>query len=71
MLSHRYKILVVLEVAWDLYSIHTDLLLFVDIILLIGLLYFKVIKMDVQDMARRKFVAVLSLALGVSCLNLG
>ena len=49
----------------------TDLLLFADILLLIGLLYFKVIKMDVQDMARRKFVAVLSLALGVSCLNLG
>ena len=48
-----------------------DFLLFVDIILLIGLLYFKVIKMEVKDMTRRKLVAVLSLALGVSCLNLG
>jgi len=48
-----------------------DLLLFVDLFLMIGMLYFKVLKMEVKDMARRKYVAVLSLSLGISCLNLG
>ncbi|MCQ6274907.1 LTA synthase family protein [Bacillus sp. V3B] len=47
-----------------------DILFFIDIIVLIGLLAFKFVKMEVKDMARRKVVAVFSLALGVSCLNL-
>src|SRR3954468_13374491 len=43
-----------------------DILFFVDIILLIGLLSFKFVKIEAKDMTRRKVVAVFSLALGIS-----
>lgn len=47
-----------------------DFMFFIDIVLLIGLLSFKFIKVEVKDMGRRKVAAIFSLALGISCLNL-
>ena len=47
-----------------------DILFFIDIILLIGLLSFKFVKIEVKDMSRRKVAALFSLALGISSLNL-
>jgi lipoteichoic acid synthase len=47
-----------------------DFLFFADIILLIGLLVFKIVKMEAKDISRRKRAALISLALGISCLNL-
>ena len=47
-----------------------DFLFFVDIILLIVLLLFKNVKIEVKDMKRRTVTAIISLALGISCLNL-
>lgn len=47
-----------------------DPLFFVDLIVLIGLLSFKFVKIEAKDMSRRKIAAVVSLALGISCLNL-
>ncbi|MBB6445362.1 LTA synthase family protein [Bacillus benzoevorans] len=47
-----------------------DFLFFADIILLIGLLVFKIVKIEVKDISRRKRAALISLALGISCLNL-
>ena len=38
-----------------------DFLFFVDIILLIGLLSFKLVKIEVKDMKRRKVAALFSL----------
>ena len=48
-----------------------DILYFIDILLLIGLLLFKIVKIETYDPSRRKIAAVISLALGISCLNLG
>jgi len=48
-----------------------DILYFVDIFLMIGLLVFKFVKIETYEPSRRKIAAVLSLALGISCLNLG
>jgi lipoteichoic acid synthase len=47
-----------------------DILFFVDIILLIGLLSFKFVKIEVKDMGRRKVAGLFSLALVISSLNL-
>ncbi len=47
-----------------------DFLFFIDLILLIGLLSFKLVKIEVKDIGRRKVAALLSLALGISSLNL-
>jgi lipoteichoic acid synthase len=47
-----------------------DILFFIDILVLIGLVAFKFVKIEVKDMSRRKVAAVLSLALGFSSLNL-
>lgn len=47
-----------------------DFLFFADIILLIGLLVFKIVKMEAKDISRSKRAALISLALGISCLNL-
>ena len=47
-----------------------DLLFFVDILLLIVLLSFKVVKMEVKDLRRRKVAVLFSIALGISCVNL-
>ncbi|TKC13803.1 LTA synthase family protein [Robertmurraya kyonggiensis] len=47
-----------------------DFLFFVDNVILIALLVFKVVKIEFKDMSRRKIAAVLSLALGFSSLNL-
>lgn len=48
-----------------------DPLYFIDVIIIIALLAFKVIKVQMKDNSRRKVAAVISLALGISCLNLG
>ncbi|MBP2243252.1 lipoteichoic acid synthase [Cytobacillus eiseniae] len=47
-----------------------DLFFFIDTLLLIALLSFKLVKIEVKDMGRRKVAALLSLALGISSLNL-
>lgn len=47
-----------------------DFLFFLDIVLLIGLLASKLVKMEAVNFSRRKRTALLSLALGISCLNL-
>ncbi|WP_175073253.1 LTA synthase family protein [Terribacillus sp. AE2B 122] len=47
-----------------------DFLIFIDFLVLIGLLVFKVIKIEYYDMKRRQVAVLFSLALGVSCLNL-
>lgn len=47
-----------------------DVLFFVDILLLIGLLLSKKVKIEMKDMKRRTATAIISLALGISCLNL-
>ena len=47
-----------------------DVLFFVDILLLITLLLSKKIKIEMKDMKRRTATAIISLALGISCLNL-
>lgn len=47
-----------------------DILYFIDIVLIIGLLAFKKIKIDKKDMARRTVAALMFFALGVSSLNL-
>jgi len=49
----------------------TDVLYFVDLILLIGLLVFKVFKMDTRTYKKRRVVAVLLVALSISSMNLG
>nr|WP_295969725.1 LTA synthase family protein [uncultured Bacillus sp.] len=47
-----------------------DFLFFLDLVLLIGLLAFKIVKIEDKDISRRKRAALFSLALGISCLNL-
>lgn len=47
-----------------------DILFFVDVLLLIILLAFKIVKIDVRAFSRRKALAIISLALGFSSLNL-
>lgn len=47
-----------------------DFVFFLDLLLLIGLLVFKVVKIDVTRSSRRKALAIVSLALGFSSLNL-
>lgn len=47
-----------------------DMLFFIDFILLIGLLSFKFVKIEVKDVDRSKRIGLLTLALGISCLNL-
>lgn len=47
-----------------------DVLFFVDILLLIGLLSFKTVKIDMKNFGRRKVAALLLMALGISSLNL-
>jgi lipoteichoic acid synthase len=47
-----------------------DFLFFVDTILLIVLLVSKNVKIEMKDMKRRTATAIISLALGISCLNL-
>lgn len=47
-----------------------DFLFFLDIILLIGLLASKLVKIEAINFSRRKRAALFSLALGISCLNL-
>lgn len=47
-----------------------DFLFFIDNVILIALLAFKVVKIEIKDMGRRKIAAVLCLALGFSSLNL-
>jgi lipoteichoic acid synthase len=47
-----------------------DLLYFADTILLIALLVFKFVKIDFKEVSRRKVAALISLSLGISCLNL-
>ncbi|MDQ0155419.1 LTA synthase family protein [Robertmurraya andreesenii] len=47
-----------------------DILFFVDVFLLIGLYVFKVVKVDAKNFNRRTVAGVLSLALGISSLNL-
>lgn len=47
-----------------------DLLFFVDVLILIGLYVFKIVKVEVMNFSRRTVVGVLSLALGISSLNL-
>ena len=47
-----------------------DFLFFLDIVLLIGLLASKLVKMEAINFSRRKRAALFSLALGISCLNL-
>jgi lipoteichoic acid synthase len=49
----------------------TDVLFFVDWIVLIALLVFKVIKVDKTVQPRKKAIAILTLSLGMMCLNLG
>ncbi|WP_338469406.1 LTA synthase family protein [Niallia sp. XMNu-256] len=47
-----------------------DILFFVDIFVVIGLLLSKKIKIEMKDMKRRTATAIISLSLGISCLNL-
>lgn len=47
-----------------------DILFFVDVFILIGLYAFKVFKIEGKDFSRRKVAGILSLALGISSLNL-
>ncbi len=47
-----------------------DLLFFADILLLIFVLSFKVVKMEVKDLRRRKVAVLFSVALGISVVNL-
>lgn len=47
-----------------------DFVFFLDLLLLIGLLVFKVVKIDLNRFSRRKALAIVSLALGFSSLNL-
>src|SRR5690606_28572263 len=49
----------------------TDILFFVDCFILIALLAFKVIKVEKTVQPRKKAVAIITLALGFMCLNLG
>ncbi|WAA10934.1 LTA synthase family protein [Fervidibacillus albus] len=48
-----------------------DVLFFVDWFILLSLLLFKVVKIDTKELGRKKVAAILSFALGISCLNLG
>jgi lipoteichoic acid synthase len=48
-----------------------DVLFFVDFFILLALLLFRFIKIETKDMTRRKVAALFSLALGISCANLG
>jgi lipoteichoic acid synthase len=48
-----------------------DFLFFIDIILLVVLLAFRIVKIELKDMNRRKVAAVFSLSLAISCGNLG
>ncbi|MGG3562891.1 LTA synthase family protein [Neobacillus rhizosphaerae] len=47
-----------------------DFLFFIDILILIGLLAFRLVKIDVKDMNRRKVSVLFSLSLAISCANL-
>ncbi|NCU17761.1 LTA synthase family protein [Pallidibacillus pasinlerensis] len=49
----------------------TDILYFVDILIIIILLCMKKIKIDTTPIKRSKAIAILSFGLGISCLNLG
>ncbi|MGJ7921248.1 LTA synthase family protein [Neobacillus sp. LXY-4] len=48
-----------------------DFLFFIDVIILIGLLSFRIAKIEMKDMSRRKVAALITFALGISCANLG
>lgn len=47
-----------------------DFLFFIDTILLIALLVFKIVKIEKKDMSRQKVAALFSMALAISCANL-
>ncbi|SEM20535.1 lipoteichoic acid synthase [Mesobacillus persicus] len=47
-----------------------DLLFFVDVLVLVGLVVFKIVKIDIVDMARKKVFGILLVALGVSSISL-
>jgi lipoteichoic acid synthase len=48
-----------------------DILFFVDVLVLIGLLVFKAVKVEKKDMSRRKAAALIYVSLAVSFANLG
>ncbi|WML43845.1 LTA synthase family protein [Neobacillus sp. PS3-40] len=48
-----------------------DFLFFIDFILLVSSLAFRFVKMDINDVDRRKVVAFFSLILAISCANIG
>lgn len=48
-----------------------DFLFFIDIVVLIAFLAFRMVKIDFKDISRRKVVALFSMALAISTLNLG
>lgn len=48
-----------------------DLLFFADFLVLIGLLAFKVVRVEVENFTRRKVIALFFLGLGISTMNLG
>ncbi|MEH7438169.1 LTA synthase family protein [Neobacillus drentensis] len=47
-----------------------DFLFFIDIVILIGLLAFRLVKIESKDMNRRKVSVLFSLSLAISCANL-
>jgi len=47
-----------------------DFLFFIDIVILIGLLAFRLVKIEIKDMNRRKVSVLFSLSLAISCANL-
>ncbi|WML56565.1 LTA synthase family protein [Neobacillus sp. PS2-9] len=47
-----------------------DVLFFIDIVILIGLLAFRLVKIEIKDMNRRKVSVLFSLSLAISCANL-
>ena len=47
-----------------------EFLFFIDLLLMIVLVVFKIVKVDVKGLSRRKALAIISLALGLSSLNL-
>ncbi|SEM21791.1 lipoteichoic acid synthase [Mesobacillus persicus] len=48
-----------------------DLLFFADFLLLVGLLVFKVVRVEVENFTKRKVVALFFLGLGISTMNIG
>jgi lipoteichoic acid synthase len=48
-----------------------DFLFFIDFILLLGLIVFRFVKLEIEDIDRRKLIALFSLSLTISFTNLG